>query len=100
MASGRLMDANLLGRATVTLAVLLGALAFVTWRQSRTFEALEALEELRRRTSIAAAERVELERTIQFLESRARVVPEARRRLDMHLPDANELVFLPGEDAP
>ena len=94
------MDANLLGRATVTVAVLLGALAFVTWRQSRTFEALEGLEAVRRQTSIASAERVELERRIQFLESRARVVPEARRRLGMHLPDASELVFLPGDVAP
>jgi len=94
------MDANLLGRATVTVAVLLGALAFVTWRQSRTFEALEELEAVRRQTSIASAERVELERRIQFLESRARVVPEARRRLGMHLPDASELVFLPGDVAP
>ena len=94
------MDANTLGRVTVTLAVLLGALAFVTWRQSRTFEALEALEDLRRATSIARAERVELERTVQFLESRARIVPEAGERLDMHLPDASELVFLSGSLVP
>lgn len=94
------MDATTLGRVTVTLAVLLGALAFVTWRQSRTFEALEALEELRRATSVARAERVELDRTVQFLESRARVVPEARRTLGMHLPGASELVFLSTGQAP
>ena len=46
--------------------------------------------------SVAAAERVELERSIQVLESRQRVVPEARDRLGMHIPTGSELVQLPG----
>lgn len=83
-------------RAGFALAALLGSLALVTWRQSRAFEALEHLDELRRLTSVAEAERVDLERTIQVLESRARVVPEARERLGMHTPAASELVILPG----
>jgi hypothetical protein len=35
-----------------------------------------------------------LEQVIQVLESRQRVVPEARDRLGMHTPSGNELVLL------
>jgi cell division protein FtsL len=84
-------------RASLAVAVLLLALGFVTWRQSRAFEVLGELEEVRRASSEASAERIDLERSIQALESRARVVPAARSRLGMHTPDASELVILPGE---
>ena len=90
------MDPNVLGRAAFALAVLLGALAMVTWRQSRAFEALASLDDLRARASVASAEQVEVERMIQVLESRQRVVPAARERLGMHLPTGLELVILPG----
>lgn len=82
-------------RAAVALAAFLAALATVTWRQSRTLEALAELDELRWRASVAQAERVELERAIHGLESRARVVSDARRRFDMRMPEASELVYLP-----
>jgi cell division protein FtsL len=91
------MDASFLGRASLTLAFLLLSLGFVTWRQSRAFEVLGDLEGVRRASSEARAERIDLERSIQALESRSRVVPAARSRLDMHTPDAAELVILPGE---
>ena len=91
------MDPSFLGRAFLTLAVLLLSLGFVTWRQSRAFEVLGGLEEVRRASAEARAERIDLERSIQSLESRARVVPAARSRLGMHTPDAAELVILPGE---
>jgi cell division protein FtsL len=42
---------------------------------------------------------IELEREIQVLTSRARIVPEARERLGMHTPDASELVILLAEPA-
>ena len=87
-------------RAGVVAVTLLGALGLVTWRQSRALEALAELDRVRQRISLARAERVELVRTIQVLESRARVVPEARERLGMHTPDATELVILAGEVAP
>lgn len=88
-------------RAGVVAVVLLGALGLVTWRQSRAFEALAELDRVRQRISLARAERVELERTIQVLESRARVVPEARDVLGMHTPDANsELIILAGDPTP
>ena len=92
-----MIEPSFLGRAALTLAMLLLALGFVTWRQSRAFEVLRELEAVRRSTSEARAERIDLERSIQSLESRGRVVPAARARLGMHTPDASELVILSGE---
>jgi len=88
------MDPALLGRAAVTFAVLLGSLGLVTWRQSRSLETLAEWDEVRRQVSVARAQVVELDRDIQVLTSRARVVPEARTRLGMHTPDASELEIL------
>lgn len=87
-------------RATAAVGALLASLWLVTWRQSRAFEELTQLDEIRRQTSVAEAERVDLERSIQVLESRARVVPEARDRLGMHIAASTELVILPGEMKP
>lgn len=97
------MDPAFLGRGAVTLAVLLGSLGFVTWRQSRALETLVAWDEVQRQVSVARAQVVELDREIQVLTSRARIVPEARHRLGMHTPDASELEILelaPVEVAP
>jgi cell division protein FtsL len=93
------MDAAVVGRAAVTFAVLLGSLGFVTWRQSRALETLGEWDDLRRSTADSRAQVVELEREIQVLTSRARVVPEARERLGMHTPEASELVMLLAEPA-
>lgn len=89
-----------LARGAVVFVVLLGALGMVTWRQSRALESLASLDELHRQMSVAAAERVELERDVLVLESRARVVPEARERLGMHVPEGDELVQLRGGSRP
>ena len=97
---GRLMPPALVGRIAVTLVLLLASLGFVTWRQSRALETLATLDELRRSTSVARAQVVELDREIQFLESRARVVPAARGRLSMHTPDGSELVILLAQEVP
>ena len=83
-------------RAGLAVLALLVSLPVVTWRQSRAFEALAELDDLRRQVSVAEAEVVELERSIQVLESRARVVPAARERLGMHIAASTELVILPG----
>jgi hypothetical protein len=91
------MDAAVLGRAAVTIALLVGALGYVTWRQSRALETLAEWDEVRRRTAVARAQVVEMEREIQVLTSRARVVPDARARLGMHTPEASELVILLAE---
>ena len=94
------MDPAVLGRLAVTFAVLLASLGFVTWRQSRALETLAGWDELRRQVSVARAQVVELDREIQVLTSRARIVPEARERLGMHTPDGSELVILPAEPRP
>lgn len=90
------MRVHVLGRAVIALVALLGSLAMVPWRHSRALEELGALDDLRRSNSVATAERVELERDIQVLESRARVVPVARDLLGMHTPEGQELQLLPG----
>jgi cell division protein FtsL len=88
------MNPSVLGRAATIVAFFVGSTGFVLWRQSRAFEANRALDDVRREVSIAQAERVDLGRQIQVLESRTRIVPEARTRLGMHTPDAAEQVIL------
>ncbi len=87
-------------RAALAVVSVLGALGLVTWRQSRAFEALAELDEARRLVSVSEAERIDLARTIQVMESRAQVIPRAREELGMHTPDATELVILPGDLTP
>lgn len=87
-------------RGVFGVVVLLGALALVPWRQSRALEVQTHLAQLRNQMSAAKAERAELQRNIQLLESRSRVVPAARDRLGMHTPVGTELVILPGDAKP
>jgi len=87
--------------ATLTLLVLgfsslLSALSFVTWRQSRAFEALAELDRLERSLSLAESERTDLLRRIQGLDNRTRISSVAQERLGMHRPDASEIVLLSG----
>lgn len=84
-------------RAGFAVVALLGSLAMVTWRQSRALESLTGLDDIRSQISLAEAEQVELQRDIQVLESRGRVVPLARERLGMHTATTSEMVLLPGE---
>lgn len=86
-----------LGSLAVALgfAALLAALSLVVWRQSRSLESLRALESVRRERALAEAERFELSRRIQYLESRGRVEPYARERLGLHVPTgSSEMVLL------
>jgi cell division protein FtsL len=87
------MDANVLGRAAITFAFLVASLGVVTWRQSRAFEAHRSLADLRRQVSVVQAERVELERDIQVLLSRAHILPEAEA-LGLHTPSDMEQVIV------
>jgi len=84
-------------RAAAAVGVLLLALGLVVWRQSRALEALADVDEVRSRRAVLEAERTELERRIQTLESRGWVLPEAERRLGLRTPQASEIVILPGE---
>jgi hypothetical protein len=84
-------------RAGLAVAVLLAALSLVTWRQGRALEALTVLDRVHRDLTLAEAERTELVRRIRHLESRGRVVQEARDRLGMHIADVTtEQVILDG----
>jgi cell division protein FtsL len=84
-------------QTTVAAVGLVAALSLVVWRQGRALEALAELDVARREKALLIADQAELERRIQQLESRARVVPEARNVLGMRTPEAAEIVILPGE---
>ena len=77
------------------LALLLASLFVVTWRQTRGLALETELRQLETRRALAAAEKVERERRIETLRSRARVVRVARDRLGMHVAVGDEIVFLP-----
>ncbi|MBI4539676.1 MAG: cell division protein FtsL [Gemmatimonadetes bacterium] len=82
------------GAVALALASLLAALGLVAWRQARARELLGELARVRSERALAEAELTEQVRRVQRLESRARVVPEARHRLGMHLPSSAEIVIL------
>jgi hypothetical protein len=75
------------GSTVVTLgvALFLGSLSLVMWRQARAMETHAETDSLRREQALARADGEELRRRIQVLESRGRVVPEANRRLGMEI---------------
>jgi cell division protein FtsL len=90
---------RLAGTSMVALATaaLLASLSLVTWRQARAMESLEKLDGLRRELSLGESERADLLSSVRVLESRGRVVPEAREELGMRMPDASEIVILAGD---
>jgi cell division protein FtsL len=77
------------------LFLLLASLAVVAWRQTEGFAREQALREVQTEREIAEAERVALERRVQALTARARIVRVARERLGMRLPSDGEIVLLP-----
>jgi cell division protein FtsL len=87
-------------RLAFAFTALLASMSLVVWRQSRALEVLRALDEARTTRAIGEAERSELNRRIEFLESRSRVVEEAEERLGMHVPSSDEMIFLPLNDRP
>jgi hypothetical protein len=87
-------------RLALAAAALLGSLSLVVWRQSRALELLRELDRTRTERAIAEAARSDLNRRIEYLESRARVVSEAGKRLGLRVPTGDEIVFLPLGDRP
>jgi cell division protein FtsL len=81
-------------RMSVAFALLYASLALVVWRQSRALEELRGLDSARSERAILQAERADLQREIQRLESRARIIAVAGARLDLRTPSAHEIVFL------
>lgn len=92
------MTRSAMSLTVLAVAALVLALSFVTWRQTRALEALAQLDRVERDVSLLRAERGELERRIQTLESRGRVVPVAREWLDMRMPSASEIILLSIEE--
>jgi cell division protein FtsL len=88
-------------RVALAFAALLASLTLVVWRQGRALDALRALDRTRSERAVAESERAELVGRIQYLESRARIVTEAARRLGMRVPAAGEemTILLRGPDA-
>lgn len=90
---------RLAGTSMVALATaaLLASLSLVAWRQARALEALETLDRYQREMALGQAEETDLNSRIRVLESRARVIPEAREKLGMRTPTAGEIVYLAGD---
>jgi cell division protein FtsL len=86
-------------RLALAFAALLASMSLVVWRQSRALEVLRALDSARTQRAIGEAERSELNRQIEYLESRSRIVNEAHR-LGLHVPSVDELVVLPLRERP
>lgn len=82
-------------RLALAFAALLGSLALVIWRQSQALEVLRVFDAARRERAVVEARRVDLARRIGRLESRGRVVADAREKLGMHVPVGSEIVILP-----
>ena len=82
-------------RLALCFAALLGALTLVIWRQSLALATLRELDQLRDGRALAEAERSDLVRKIEQLESRSAVVSAAQLRLGMRVPSASEIVILP-----
>lgn len=78
----------------LAMAVLLGSLSLVAWRQARALEVLELADRWEREVDLARAELEELRGRIDRLGSRSWVVQEAKARLGMRMPRASEIVFL------
>jgi cell division protein FtsL len=81
-------------RMSLAFALLFASLAGVVWRQSRALDELRGLEAARSERAILQAERSELLRGIQQLESRPRIVAVAGEQLKLKTPAAHEIVFL------
>ena len=86
-------------RVALVFAVLLASLSLVVHRQSRALELLRALDTARNDIAALEAERAELTRRLQKLNSRAYVVRAAGERLGMHVPAGAELVILRMDEA-
>jgi cell division protein FtsL len=81
-------------RMGLACTLLFGALSMVVWRQSRALEELRVLDAARAERALLQAERSELQRSIQRLESRTRIVAVARARFGLRTPAGDEIVFL------
>jgi cell division protein FtsL len=86
------------------MVALLLSLSLVTWRQNRAREVMATLDSLQRQWALLEAEEGRLRLQIQTLESRGRVVQDARADLGMVNPGTDRIVLLvppsPSAEAP
>jgi hypothetical protein len=82
-------------RLALAFTALIASMTLVVWRQSRALELLRELEQARMARAIGEADRSELMRRIELLESRAQVVSTASVRLGLRVPSADEIIILP-----
>lgn len=85
-------------RIAFALAVFLGSLTLVTWRQGRAYTVMSEVDSLHAAISLERAEGAELRQRIQRYESLAWVTEQARERLGMHQPEGEEIRLLRGGD--
>ncbi|MFC1661500.1 hypothetical protein ACFL3S_08640 [Gemmatimonadota bacterium] len=83
----------------LAVAALLSSLSFVAWRQGTALSVLEDLDAVQRERSLSEAEKTELNRRVEVLESRSRVETEAWRRLNLRRPHDYEIVTYAGESS-
>lgn len=81
-------------RMGIACAVLFASLSLVVWRQSRALEQVRLLDVARSSRALLEAERTQLQREIQRLESRSRILAVAGSRLGLRVPSAQEIVIL------
>jgi cell division protein FtsL len=81
-------------RFGIAAAALFAALSLVVWRQSRALEVLRSLDAARAERAALESERAQLQRSLDELASRPRVVLVAGERLGLRPPSAREIVIL------
>jgi cell division protein FtsL len=87
-------------RMSGAFALLFCSLTLVVWRQSRALDELRGLDAARSERAVLHAERSGLQREIQRLESRGRIVAVAGERLGLVVPDAAQIIHLHAPSAP
>jgi hypothetical protein len=80
-------------RFGLAVAALFAGLSVVVWRQSRALEVLRELDGARAERAILESEKARLQRLLQELEGRARIVA-AGAPLGLRPPSASEIVIL------
>ena len=83
-------------RAIFALAVVLGSLAAVAWRQSTARETMEALDRAEQELAIVLDEREEVARDLVDVESWGWIVEQAVRRLDLRPATQGEVIITSG----
>ncbi len=82
----------------LSVAALFAALSVVAWRQGGAREVMTEREDVRESIALETEERSTLLDEIRHLESRRRVVTDARDRLGLRIPDASDVVLFPVDE--